>query len=625
MKIKSTRHRSNTVKGKISSKIDMIGNNVSPISVEQMIIDAGIKNQKCYFKRLSYYKCPSIRSGGSGDKSLKGSGELSGELIHMNRDEFVRDSYNLFRTAIDEKEISAQTARAYFYELTYYVTTLDELGVEVSFSLSTMKLYMSHRKGLTRRGAIKKGTLNRSRTFLIFVLHSLSRDADIKELEVVKGVSRSKKKTEVLSDEDHSDYYRLLLTAYKKYLPHLSTEIQPEYCYIYNESIVKNMEADDGKPFHDENSISKHRANSIRRIKSSHDYRNIVSKIALAIIARTTGINASPLILLKKKHVKVKKITANKYAFDLKPFKGRVNFEQQVFTTGFSKRDKEFIESWLQVSSMIDNSAESYLFPYITETGSMDHLPLTSLKDINRALAPYDLETVTFRNLRATRSSKVYRATGSVLHAAQANRNSVQTTAFSYTNAPEEVVQLELAGALIVREKTMHGEDKASVINEVKNTFKDPLSDYEYQQKIGRKASKTTIGVRCSNPFDPEKVAKSMRKLSSIGTVTDDEPQSCLDFLECFECDNHVLISEVDDIHLMLSFKDAIYLTLTRPSYNSAPPKELESLLIKVSAALSLLEDSSPDNYLEAVERNNHEPHPLYNDEFSISDITRVY
>lgn len=107
--------------------------------------------------------------------------------------------------------------------------------------------------------------------------------------------------------------------------------------------------------------------------------------------------------------------------------------------------------------------------------------------------------------------------------------------------------------------------------------------------------------------------------------MTETNSGFCVDFLSCFSCEYHALIAEVDDIWLILSFKDTVIESLDRPSFNSAPTEKFNNVLTAVNYALSRLEEKAPDNFKLAVLKNNNSPHPLYNEDSSIDDLIEVY
>lgn len=65
--------------------------------------------------------------------------------------------------------------------------------------------------------------------------------------------------------------------------------------------------------------------------------------------------------------------------------------------------------------------------------------------------------------------------------------------------------------------------------------------------------------------------------------------------------------------------------SLDRPSFNSAPTEKFNHVLAAVNYALSRLEEKAPENFKQAVLKNNDSPHPLYNEDSSINDLIEVY
>ena len=77
-----------------------------------------------------------------------------------------------------------------------------------------------------------------------------------------------------------------------------------------------------------------------------------------------------------------------------------------------------------------------------------------------------------------------------------------------------------------------------------------------------------------------------INQLKKSGVEVDDNIKNCFDFLECFECPDHALIAEHDDIWMMLTFQDVVLQSLARPAINSYPSKKFTKIRNTVHAIL---------------------------------------
>lgn len=313
------------------------------------------------------------------------------------------------------------------------------------------------------------------------------------------------------------------------------------------------------------------------------------------------------------------------HTFDAQVIKGRDDYNPQLLKMGFTANARRTIESWIDVTKILKLTGDDYLFPRIDKDGTATILQVNFQAAINKALSPYKLTTrVNNQNLRGTRSTLNIRATGDIKAAAEANGNAVSTTLRSYLDSDANTSNLELAGAFEAQYKISHSgiDNKENIINEIRAEFKDPMSDFEYRMETGKIANLTTTGPRCSK-VDSDKANKSIRKYRDIDQFGDTTP--CIEFLECFTCPYHVLISEVEDIWVMMSFKEVILDCLNRPSYGDkliATNEKLLDIAHLVKRALSKLFAHNSVNYKEAEDKiNRGELHPLYDSEYAIDDI----
>ncbi|MEW2693243.1 hypothetical protein [Vibrio cholerae] len=125
-------------------------------------------------------------------------------------------------------------------------------------------------------------------------------------------------------------------------------------------------------------------------------------------------------------------------------------------------------------------------------------------------------------------------------------------------------------------------------------------------------------------PFG-EKAVHLKKILIQNGLSDSNEKVACFKFLECFSCPFHAVIAEVQDIWLLLSFKDVVLETQTRPAVNSVPSKALSEAVSATENILSSVENSYPRIYKKAFEKYLIQPHPLWTDVEDLDMLVGVY
>ena len=76
---------------------------------------------------------------------------------------------------------------------------------------------------------------------------------------------------------------------------------------------------------------------------------------------------------------------------------------------------------------------------------------------------------------------------------------------------------------------------------------------------------------------------------------------------------------------MLLSFKDAIIQSFSRPAANSIPSNVLEKVSNTVSAILTRIKIEFPDVYNEAYDKYQDCPHPLWSNDDDLELIMDIY
>ncbi|NQY35035.1 MAG: hypothetical protein HRT37_08745 [Alteromonadaceae bacterium] len=590
----------------ITVPIEVPTNNVQPISIDAMIINIK-KGTNCYFKRLKFKGCPNIATGGKSNGNFK----LGEELIDMKRDTFIHECWDIINSLP-----VGETIKSYFDSIIFYVKFLDIVKRNASFDEDNILAFHLYLNGLADKGGISRNTINLKFTGISKILREQGKVNLLRKIPIVKGRSKVVKSHKALSTEELKPIANILYHSFKALSAHFLANTKPEV-----------------HPFFDVNKLMKsgytteqiYKVECGARISVRGNWENHMIRCAMMITFMLTGMNFTPLCEMRRSDVKFKKGTGDSYTFD--SVKGRANGQQQSNDIGFTKRAKEFVEMWLVISDKLsagDNN--SLLFPNITNDGTLGSWKTNPPQSvINQQLAKYGYAHINSSRFRKTRSDILMRVMNSVVDVAGANNTTVSTTRRSYLNGVEQDHQRSLAGAFQIQANIAKGADKKTAIDELSFKFKDPLSDFDYKA-LKRKTipNKTPSGIRCENPKG-DKAKIVINSLKKAGLDLNDSIKSCTDFLDYFGCDNHRLIAEKDDIWLMLSFKDTIEESLSRPSINSKPSAKFIKIFNTVVAILKRFKEIARIEYDATVEQNNEKSHPLYSDKESVNDLLGVY
>lgn len=591
-----------------SNEVETI-NNVIPLSFDTMILDFGLK--RTYFKRLQYKFCPKV----SNTPKNKGVFKNVDELIYMNRDDFVSDMYKLFSTF----SLDSQSGHGYFRTLCGYVEYLDFNNIKASIDEENIVSYCNYIKDEYLAGKLSLSVVRIIRTNILKIYRQDNSTAHYSKLKRRIGTLKSREgdKTtphNTIGDDDLTLVGKMMMNAYKVYADHLLSNTKPVICPFYDEDKLLDL----GKR---EDEINQFKWSSTVRV-SAGNWHNNVSKLALLIISMWTGGNLTVLSKLYRSDVEFQKLNGDYYK--LKSIKPRAGYKDIQLNIGFTKRTKEFLENWLIVSKeIILDDIDAPLFPVKGRDGEYNLRTglLRPQKSINESLSMYGLPVITTSVFRKTRSSIMMRAYNDVFLVAKANKSTEETVSKDYLHGVKERHHIDIAAALDVQNKTSKGESKKDAIERVIFKVKDPLTSEEWQKVKNRALNKTMTGFRCGSPKG-EMAKKSLRPYRNL---KGGDSGFCVDFLGCFECDNHALVADVDDIWLMLSFKDTLLETLERPSFNSAPSENFNKILATVNSILEKFKKIALVNFNYALEKNKSSSHPLYDNDSSIDDLLEIY
>lgn len=594
---------------------------VDPLHIENMFITS--QGSTLYFKRLKYKGCPKLTKGSFGkipSRFIQGI-----ELIDAGRDEFIRECYQLL------SDCNQSSAYTYFNNLINYLVWIDDTGHAIPeegyLAWPLINLYMDWCTQQNYLGQMTLSSYSLRRSCISWFLRQTNRGHYAKKLPSVCGVKDARVQNESLDLESElKPTVTALFRAYSILLKQFYEGPPLKRHPLYNESLIEQeatRQGIKGRP------LGFRKTAFVTAITRAHPHKHIID-MAMMLTYMFTGMNKKSMSDIRISDVTFREVQGGKYIFD--SVKGRAMHQEQDNTMGFSKHARRFIESWLEVSRKIANGNEdAYLFPFITLNGPAISYSQTSRQpqqSINKLLVHLGLTTITPSKFRKTKSDTLYRVTESVYLVAMSNNNSMEVTARTYIHGTEKEHENNLSAALNAKFEIAKGKEVKAAVVEAKYKHGDILDDYEYQRlRKGQDRTheaRTPTGARCK---DNRQGAASIieKSLKQAGINTIESEMVCTDFLYCFNCQQHVFVTDVDDIWLMLSFKETLQQLQQVPAINSMPERKYIDLFNTVETVLNGLRIKNESNYSQALEKLKDATHPLYATVYSLNDLLETF
>ncbi|MAE92337.1 MAG: hypothetical protein CMI67_22650 [Pelagibaca sp.] len=573
---------------------------------------------KMYFKRLRYKGCPVL-------SNITADFKPGTELIDANRDSFIRYFYQLMAT------YTTQTVHSHFHQVITYLRWIDSMKepitVERYLDVDVMTEFVKWSKEQALLGAISSANAADNKRLISMLFKQTNRMGEVRKLPEIKGVKAATKGAQALDIEGElKPTVRALFRGYRGLLSFANKGELPERHPIYDKTLVDKEAA---RRKLRGNKLAGHRGAFKKCFDRMHPNNPIV-QLAILITYMFTGMNTKPLADLRIRDVTFRKIGSGNYIFDSE--KGRAMHQKQDNSLGFSKYAMEFIESWMLVAKeMANGDTEAYLFPHYYAdgtAGSYAETGKTPQTSTNKMLAKMGLSHINPSIFRKTKSDTVFRVTESVYLVSMMNNNSPSITRRTYINGTQKEHENNLGAAMDAAHAIAKGSTVKDAVETAKFNHGDILDDYEFQRlrkgKDRTNESRTPHGGRCLN--NRAGAAQVINKLlNKAGIETNENEVVCTDFLACFWCKEHKLVAEVDDIWLMLSFKETLQQLQQTPSVNSIPSKKYTELFEIVESILKGYNEKSPSNCRQAHEKIKQSAHPLYDDVYSLNDLLDVF
>lgn len=593
----------NIIDIKVSAKLSIIDS-----SIDKMLLrdDSHI----AYFKRLGYKFCPHIKLRTNGNSFKLKEGEA---LIDMNRWGVIKELYFIML----QLELSPRTKINIFNAMAYLIKHCDENEIKDFYSAHAIKSLISNLKSRLHQGIRNKTimAIQYSIKVILFEINPSIIDDLKNDFLMLPDDSLPSKP---YSDDELKQTVRALYKIFNAYRQCIFANTVPEIHPLYDEELLKNN-----------NNFTCHTESSWRKklySEKSHDtWRNDLIKTAFYLTSFYTGANESALINLKLTDISTE--TFNQVSsgnFILKTVKERQKGKKNLLSIGFSRRAKEFFETWLLLRKIIIKQECDYVFPQLVKGKVTKTRPSSAATTLNNTLGLLGFPLLSTQRFRKTKAILIMRATESVFSVAEGLNNSPKTVSKHYANGVPEIMEFSLAGALDVRQRTVQGELLSKAIGESSYNFSDPIREQFYVQNKLDIPHTLSNGLRCKDSFG-EKAKLLKNALVKAGLAKQKNKVACHKFLECFGCPHHAVIAEVEDIWLMLSFRDVILEVSCQPSINTIPTNILTKVVHTIESILERLKQGFTKEYKEAETKYSSSPHPLWSDKNDLNFLLELY
>lgn len=549
------------------------------------------------FNRLFYKNCPVLPMPNRRTVILKDK-----KLVIANRKKEVIKICN----GIHALDASDRTKINIFNETVRFLKLLDSKNIEDVFSIESIQIFINALIALYHKGTKGRTLASRQNSFKILI-----QQYDNELYSQCENIffSFPKEKTCILpyTDKELKELVSTLFTIYNNYSKHFENDTIPNIFPLYK----KNESFDKGPLNYQRGTFS-----SI----NPDTWIGDLIRVAYYITSFYTGINASPLLMLKHSDLHEEPFqNVSRQTYKLQTKKGRQAGKINEINVGFTQKAKCFFEGWIKISKKINENKNGFLFPNIFQN-KLSAMTSSSIAKLNKTFISLGLPALSNQRFRKTKASLIMRATESIVLVAQGMNNSIETSSKYYSDGDPVSMEFSLSSALYIREQTALGRPLNTVIEESSFIFKDPLKN----NQIGKQFKKLSNGLRCNGAFS-EKAKKLKNALIKEGLANDDDKVACYKFLECFGCVHHAVVADIDDIWLMLSFSDVILEELSRPAVNSTPSILLNKVNNTIQNIIHRMETEYSNLYIKAYDKYLEQPHPLWLDVSDLKLLRGIY
>ena len=591
---------------------------VEPLHLDELKLKCG--GATSHFIRLLYQGAPNYSQQG---KKIKGVDYIP----VAGREAFVRDAYRLLRTDFN------RTKQNHFEQLRLYIRWMDrEHRKPINgdyFAPDLYNAFMDYHQDKCNRGEQSLSTWSNAKRIVSFFLKAYNRPIEAKQLILIKGTKKqanSHKGIDVVGEL--KPLVRRFIAAFAGFRRHFLEGTKPSLHPLWSEELFNQQAEKNGWSVKKRNQV---KGTFKRTVVGENAARNHFSRLAAMIAFCFTGQNTTPLLNLRFSDIRFTAKSDGKVYFDMT--KARANYLGFDTSLGFHKKTQAFFHQWLEVSMVLQkNAGTEWVFPYFRKSGEIqgcvDAGQTTPQKSINKCTKILGLAHVTPSKLRQTKIDTLMKVTEDIWLVSMSANNSIEVVAINYSDGNESDHRTSLAANNeALYDFSKNGTDPHEAANKSKFNHANVLNGYDYKRLRKEETendTQTPLGVRCKD--SSQGVAVRIKKnLENMGVKQPEKEQRCTDFLGCFECHYHRLVSEVEDIWLMLSFNDTLQEMKAYPAINSLPTDKFYKLCNTIESILKDFKEVAPDNYTRAQEMHSEAPHPLYSDGYSLMDLLETF
>jgi hypothetical protein len=481
------------------------------------------------FNRFRYIGAPKVRQ------------IQTGKVILANREEEAFKWFNAFKNA---NEYSDVTLHGYFSDLTFYIKLTDDANLladsKQGVELLEMTLVEHIRLGKHSVGWARKMLSGVRTTFQLFGWSVINK---FSSYPIFKQESTP---TPAYSDNEIKRILKLLNSLFTQ----LYEQINNDLAMHINTSSRKKIGAANFEGI-------------------NIDVSGVITKcfcLGYFLMSYYTWANSSCLLKLKRPQ---QKNTANGKWFSQSVEKKRAGKFVTIElgdnnSTIIPKHGLRLVERLLKLSTLVSPD-DNRLFSACIE-GSIRPLEANLLTQFtNWIIKSFNLKADNGWPLRlqaqrfsVTGSNRYLSMTGDQVGTAILLNNTPDVVRKHYSSGNEHDNNMQLQAISRVLEGVTKCKSVDDAINYSKNKMGIEVLPYEafINKYIGiKKPEKVIIGTGCKDPFSQQS-ARYNKKHSSL--VKGNSSLACADILKCFECENQVIIEEVDDIWCLLSFKETL-------------------------------------------------------------------
>ena len=578
------------------------------ISVKHLTITDGDKT--VYFKRLGYRNCPTFKVGRNDHNFASSSVE---NLIDMERWSFVLEMYktisNLDRTPRSKINI--------FNGLVVLMQTCDKNSIDNYLSRRSIELFVNELNGRYIKG-IKGKTLQGVQNAIKIIVRELSLFSEKEISQIFFQFPNDHTSVPPYTDEEVKVIVKNLYQIFSCYRKHFLAGSVPENFPLYDERKLNVASTPMGM-------VQGAWRKKVSSGNNKDTWKMDMVRTAYYLMCFFTGINRSPLLNLRIADVKDSEfVETSRGKYQVTTTKGRQKGRHNLDEVGFTKRSKDFFESWVTMVKILDPSEEAYIFPRVINGKCKRQDGASIYHGLNDSFEKLGLPRLSNQRFRATKASILLRATDSIFSTAEGLNNNPATVAKHYSDGNPVQSKMALAAVLDIRERTAQGESLSDAKDNSVFSYRDPIRKSAYPKTTANIPTLSPSGIRCTAPFG-EKAKALKNSLIDAKLASDHDSVACHKFLECFGCENHAIIAEIEDVWLMLSFRDILLGVMSRPSINSIPGDILVKVAATVESILSRLQDEFIDVYNSAMKRYMDAPHPLWSSEADFELLREVW